>query len=121
MIAAALLALALSAPPPQSAAPLPVAQADARCLAAFSILANRQGTEVQRAAQLGALFFYGKLRGRDPGGDLKTLLTQAATAVGANGEAELRRCGEELRTAGEAMQTVGSAMTAPTPAPTPKR
>lgn len=100
------------------AAPLPPERADARCLAAFGMLVNQSDETVQRAGQLGAVYFYGKLLGRNPGIDLRTAIEAAAKAVGPNAKAELTRCGSELDRAGTTMQAVGSAM-APEPALTP--
>ena len=103
----ALLLLAQAAP----AAPAPSpAQADARCIVAFGSMAGSDTEEVQRAAQLGALYFYGKLLGREPAVDLKAAMTAAATAVTANVRPELLRCGTELQRSGEALRAVGQAL-----------
>lgn len=103
---AALLLLAQAAP----AAAVTPEQADARCIAAFATMASSGKDPVQRAAQLGALYFYGKLIGRNPQLDLQTAMTAAAKAVGGNPRPELTRCGGELEQSGRAMQAVGQAM-----------
>ena len=115
----------------QAAAPAPPGpeRADARCLAALGALASSDKEEAQRAAQLGALYFYGKLLGRNPGIALQAALTEAATAVTPNPRAELARCGQELQRSGSALQAVGAAMRdgapaaplTPSPAPTPRK
>ena len=128
MIAATLLLLAQAAP---AAAPVtpPVSPqvADARCVAAFGILGTDAKDDVVRAAQMGALFFYGKLLGRDPAIDLPAAMVAATGSARGNQKAELARCGAELQRSGEAMQAVGQAMSdagpppaaTPVPAPTP--
>ena len=124
MIAATVLMLvqATATPVPAApAAPISPERGDARCLAAFGLLANEPKPELQRASQMGALFFYGKLLGRNPRIDLRAAMMEAATVAGPQVKAELQRCGGELQRSGEAMQAVGAALagTAPTPTPTP--
>jgi hypothetical protein len=123
MFAAALFALVQAAASP-AAAPVPVSpeRADARCLAAFGMLATDTKADVQRASQMGALFFYGKLVGRNPRVDLKAVMLDAAQTVGPRIQGELQRCGGELQRSGEAMQAVGTALVGSAPAakPTPE-
>lgn len=118
----ALAAAQASATP--TPAPLTPQAADARCVAAFGIMGSDAKEEVQRASQLGALYFYGKLVGRDPGIDLKAAMLAAATAVAPNPKPEVLRCGAELQKSGEAMQAVGASIgaapAAPAPAPAAK-
>ena len=102
---AALLILAQAA----TAAPS-TEQADARCVAAFGAMATSDMAETQRAAQMGALYFYGKLVGRRPGVELKHVLLDATGAVAANPKVELTRCGSELQQAGLTMQAAGEAI-----------
>ena len=130
---AALFALAQAATaPPPIYVPTPVSpeRADARCLAAFGMLASDPKPDVQRASQMGALFFYGKVLGRNPRVDLKAAMLEAAAMPAAQMQGELQRCGGELQRSGEAMQSVGTALAGsapaatpaprPTPAPTPR-
>ena len=117
---AALLALAQATAPVPAASPAVTPErADARCLAAFGLLVKDPKPEVQRASQMGALFFYGKLLGRNPRIDLRAAMLDAATLTGAQAQAELQRCGTELQRSGEAMQAVGAALTGAAPAATP--
>lgn len=122
---AALLILAQAA----TAAPS-TEQADARCVAAFGAMATSDVPDTQRAAQMGALYFYGKLVGRRPGVELKRVLLDATQAVSASPKAELTRCGSELQQAGLTMQAAGEAIAkeagatprpgaTPTPKPSP--
>lgn len=115
---AALLLLAQAAP----AATVTPEQADARCLAAFAAMGSSDREDLQRATQLGALYFYGKLLGRNPGVDLQTVLTGAVAAVGKDFRPELTRCGGELERSGRAMRAAGQAMGGGTaPAAPPKK
>ena len=123
---AALFALAQAAATPAPVtAPISPERADARCLAAFGMLASDPKPDVQRASQMGALFFYGKILGRNPRIDLKGVMLEAATMPAAQLQGELQRCGGELQRSGEAMQSVGAALAgsapaaAPSPRPTP--
>ena len=104
---AMLTALALLAAQASTVTP---EQADARCLTAMGALASSDKEEAQRAAQLAALYFYGKLLGRNPGIALQSVLTEAATAVAPDPKPVLARCGEELKQSGLALQTVGAAI-----------
>lgn len=140
MLAATLLLLAQAAPAARTpAAPIPAAPtpatpslatavspqtADARCMAAFSVLGTDAKTpEILRAAQMGALFFYGKVLGRNPAINLPATMIDAMRTARATQKAELARCGAELQRSGEAMQVVGQATgeagpaLAPAPAP----
>ena len=117
---AALLILAQAAPA-AAAVPLTPERADARCLAAFASLASGTDAGVQRASQLGALYFYGKLVGRNPGLDLKAAMLDASRMVALNTRSELQRCGEEMERSGQALIAVGNALgpNAPAPSATP--
>lgn len=115
--------------PTPSPAPLPTAavatpeQQDERCLAAFAYLAGREG-EAGQAGRTGAMFFYGKLVGRDASVDLAGALRTAAGAIADRIQPELIRCSGELQAAGQAMHVVGQALAgvpAPSNTPTPQR
>jgi hypothetical protein len=117
-VIAVLLLLAQATP----AAMVTPEQADARCIAAFGAMGSNDKEEIRRAAQQGALYFYGKLIGRNPKVDLQAAMTAAATAVGKDFRPELTRCGGELERSGQAMQAAGQAMcggTAPAASPKP--
>jgi hypothetical protein len=125
IIAAAILAQAApvprTAPAPRAtpARPAPVAPpsptneaSDGRCLLAFAAIGSNGTPEQQNAARLGALYFYGKLVGRNPRLDLVPLMRTSAAAVQASAQAEITRCGGELQAAGTAMQAAGQAFEA---------
>lgn len=128
MFTPALLILA-QAPSAPAAAPVALTpeRADARCLTAFGMMASNGQADVQRASQLGALYFYGKLLGRNPAIDLKATMLDAARAVAPDAKGELRRCGAEMEVAGKSMIAVGNALggsapkAAPSPVPAPVR
>jgi hypothetical protein len=105
--------------PPAPAGPVgPTTEAsDGRCLLAFAAIGSNGTPEQQNAARLGALYFYGKLVGRNPRLDLVPLMRSSATAVQAQAQAEITRCGNELQSAGAAMQAAGTAMNGDKPAP----
>ena len=111
----ALLFLAQAAAPAATAP----AQADARCLAVLGAIADSDQPELQRAAQLGALYFFGKLLGRDPAIDLKAAISEAARSVIANPRPEILRCGAELKASGEALKAVGQSLHDVPPPPLP--
>lgn len=98
-------------PPP---APIPVGPtseaSDGRCLIAFATIGSNGTPEQQNAARLGALYFYGKLVGRNPRLDLVSLMKSSAAAVQASAQTEITRCGGELQSAGSAMQAAGNAL-----------
>lgn len=115
---AALLMLAQAVAPP----PVSTEQADARCMAAFALLANTDQPAQKQAATLGVLYYYAKVLGRRPGFDLKSVITSGFRANGANASAELGRCTDEVRAAGERMVAVGRELQAENAAPpTPRK
>jgi hypothetical protein len=118
----ALLQAAAPAPAPALAPAATPEKADARCLAAFAAMAAGGTAEQQRAAQMGGLFFAGKIVGRNPGADARGLAMAAAQEVGTGLSGELTRCGGELGRVGAALQgrPAAAAITAPAPAPTPR-
>ncbi|MGI4731304.1 MAG: hypothetical protein ACRYFW_06105 [Janthinobacterium lividum] len=103
------LALALQAAAPSSAAPptdgSPEA-ADERCLAAFADLTGKPGSA--QAGRYGTLFFYGKLVGRHPGLDLSGVLPAMVADVRAHGREEVARCSREMQTAAQALAAQGN-------------
>lgn len=67
MIAAGALALGLAAGGAAAAQSAePEAQRDLTCMAVFLTIADSADPEMQQAGTVGALFFYGRLQGREP-------------------------------------------------------
>lgn len=105
MIAALLAAGAAQAPAPATEL------SDARCVAAFLVMVDEgKSDDDKQAATVGAVYFAGKLYGRNPNIDLTAALRGAEDEVGNNLKAELTRCGAELTTMGTAMTTAGNAL-----------
>lgn len=128
-LASLLLAQAAPATTP-SPAPAASVQAgneatDTRCLVAFAAIGSQQLTPAQaEAAKLGALYFYGRLVGRNPRIDLAAAMRGAAKPVETQLRPELTRCGGELGAAGGAMQAASRSLATPaaeTPPPTPAK
>lgn len=111
MLLIALAAIAATAQTP--AAAIGDEQGDLRCLATFSyVLSEKKDETTQTQLQMGALYFAGKLFGRNPGIDLTAKMKQAITSFGAQVpiDAELKRCGTEMVTAGDRLMVTGNAL-----------
>ena len=108
-----LLALALAAMP-AAAETLPATEAeDARCLAAISYLIGVGSAEDQQKLTPLAIYFAGKLYGRNPTIDLTaTLKNNLSSATEAELRAAVPRCAADLGRAGQAMQNAGAALSA---------
>ena len=87
-----------------------IEDADARCLGVFSILAGGTDKTNQESGKVGAVYFAGKLRGRNPAIDFETALRRILPALEANIASENQRCFAELRDAGAAMTAAGNAL-----------
>lgn len=100
--ASALLAVSQAARP----APATAAQ-DASCLALFASIAAEPATKDAGAA--GALYFTGKLLGRDPAIDLGATLAVAAPMLTDNARVatEGKRCGAELEAISDTLKAAG--------------
>jgi hypothetical protein len=107
-IVSLVLAPAVSAgqPSPTSAAE----DADARCLGVFSLEADSDDKASQDNGKVGAVYFAGKLRGRNPAVDFETMLRRAIPALEASLASEKVRCFTELRAVGTAMAAAGNAL-----------
>jgi hypothetical protein len=90
--------------------PATTEESDARCLAVFSMAAGGTDTDAQEGGKIGAVFFAGKLRGRNPSVDFETVVRRALPAVEANTTADSARCVAELRAAGTALTAAGAAL-----------
>ena len=113
----------------QAAAPMPVSAetADARCIFIFGFVGAR-GTPAQaEQAKLATMYFYGKLRGRNPGINMGKLLVSTrdqAKRSGIKAQIEGKRCESEFKAAGMAFVSgAAAAKTAPPAnrAPTPRK
>ena len=101
-----MLALAAAASGVQ-AQPAPV-ERDLECLMALSALAGSDDQKTQTAAANAAMFFSGKLFGREPDIDLKArMLSGAKTFDRSTIPATLVRCGEEMKTRGSQLTDAG--------------
>ena len=85
-------------------------ESDARCLAVFSAAAASEDKAAQEGGKTGAIYFAGKLRGRNPSVDFETVLRHAFPALKANPTQESNRCVAELQSMGAAMTTAGEAL-----------
>jgi hypothetical protein len=99
---------ATAAPPPAAASGV---TADARCLMTMAAFTAAKDTNTASTAQLGVLYFAGRIKARDPGYDLGTQLrTVAASMNGQPLQAEANRCGpmvlQVLRELEAAQQTL---------------
>lgn len=107
-----LLALALAL----AAAPIPAVAteaSDARCLASISYLIGIAKEEQSKDLTIVAIYFAGKLYGRNPAIDLTATLKAIVAGASENDlRAEAPRCATELATAGEALQAAGTAISA---------
>lgn len=108
-IGIALLVLGSAAQAGQQA-PATTEDSDARCLAVFSIAAGSDDKEAQEGGKVGAVYFAGKLRGRNPSIDFETALRRVFPALDANATKDRERCVAELRSAGAALTTAGAAL-----------
>jgi hypothetical protein len=104
----ALLAVQAAQPKPLPPAATPE-MADARCLATFSYLIAREPAEKDKA-QLGLIYFAGKLKGRNPGLNFTAILHAAGLQIAASPVGDLKRCAADLATTGNAMVAAGNTL-----------
>lgn len=86
--------------------------ADARCTAAYAILASSTDPKVQQAGILGTAYFVGKLYGRSPGIDVEAILRVVGMDVKRAQQDYLARCGTELQAMGTTLIKAGNALEA---------
>jgi hypothetical protein len=104
IVSAAVLAAVATAA--RAADPAPAA--DVRCLAVASFLAGNADPKVQNAGVLAALYYLGKLDGREPGMDLEARLKEVAMQLSPKDiQSEAVRCGAELGARGKTMNEIG--------------
>jgi hypothetical protein len=112
---AAALSLLLVAGPAAQAADDP-AEADFRCFAAMSQAGGGDTVADDTRAQLasGALYFLGKLDGRDPDLDLENALAERAKTKMKPKQLrrEMARCSAELKSRAQVLQEIGDSLRA---------
>ncbi|MEO5938273.1 MAG: hypothetical protein ABIQ43_04610 [Sphingomonas sp.] len=86
--------------------------ADARCMAAYAILADSKDAKVQQGGIFGTIYFVGKLRGRTPGIDVEAILRVVGNEVKRAHQDFLARCGVEMQTVGATLTAAGNALAA---------
>lgn len=85
---------------------------DLRCLLLTSELISTGTPEQKDAGTKAALYFAGKLLGREPGLDLPAVAKiEIAAMQGADRNAGYMRCGAELQLTGTKLQAAGAALT----------
>lgn len=90
-------------------APASAPASDLRCLAVASILASNSDPNLKNAGVMAALYYLGKLDGREPGLDLEARLKQEFTQLTPQEiQPEGMRCGAELAARGKAMTEIGA-------------
>ncbi len=105
----ALAALALSA----TAAVADETSSDMRCLLAFATGANSSDPTVKSAAQMGVVYFLGRLDGRTPNLDLTSRAKEEIkTMTDADLKAQIQTCGASFSARGHALDVMGSALDA---------
>lgn len=121
MIKPLLTATAFLSAVPLAAQTTPVAPANAtiaitrkddlRCLLLVSELVGSGNAEQKESGTKAALYFAGKLLGREPGLDLSAAAkTEFAAMETMDRNAGFRRCGAELQLAGVKLQAAGAAL-----------
>ena len=113
----------VSAVQAQPAAPSPTTE-DARCLLAMVALSNSTDANQQRIGQSGAVFFAGRIMGREPTFAFTRLKAIAATMNAQTAQTDLQqRCGplfnKSMKDLESALAPPASAAPRPPPAPPP--
>jgi hypothetical protein len=87
--------------------------ADVRCLiVTIKVMAAANTDEIKSSTLAGAMYFMGKLDGRQPGFDLESaVVTQLGTMKPEDIGREGQRCGAELQTRGASLQQIGNDLT----------
>ncbi|WP_375397755.1 hypothetical protein [uncultured Sphingomonas sp.] len=110
-----ILALMLASP----AVDMTAEDADSRCLAAFALVAARKpdagsadpnAAKAIEAGKIGAIYFTGKLLGRNPQIDLEAAMRRVMPALTPVLTDETRRCAVDLQNAGLKLVSVGNAL-----------
>jgi len=117
-----LLAMLAGATPAVAAAPAgssAATAADARCLLTMAALTNTKDANTARSAQIGVVYFAGRLKARDPAFDFTSRLKTVAASLDPKGlPAEVQRCGPMVETA---MKQLDAGLNALAPPPAAKK
>jgi|KBSSwiStaDraftv2_1062776.scaffolds.fasta_scaffold02358_12 hypothetical protein len=117
-----LLAMLAGATPAVAAAPdgpSTATAADARCLLTMAALTNTKDANTARSAQIGVVYFAGRLKARDPAFDFTSRLKTVAASLDPKGlPAEVQRCGPMVETA---MKQLDAGLNALAPPPAAKK
>lgn len=99
-----------------AAAVSPGSEADVRCFISAASLLQSPNNDVRAAAASSALYYLGKLDGRDPDMDLeKVILAEAAKMTSTQLRAETEACGKQLSARGAAVNAIGRKLTITNP------
>lgn len=111
LLAAMPLAAQTPAAPPATARIATTRTEDLRCLLLASELVGTGNAEQKDAGTKAALYYAGKLLGREPNLDLSAVSKIEIVAMATlDREAGLRRCGTELQLTGGKLQAAGAAL-----------
>jgi hypothetical protein len=81
---------------------------DVRCLLAAVAMMNSPNNTIRAAAATSALYYLGRVDGREPHLDLEKLLAQQSQQISPTDlVAESKRCGQELSTRARILSTIG--------------
>ena len=80
---------------------------DLRCLAIMSVIAKSE--QYKSLGVIGAIYFAGKVQGRDPGFDYEAAIVRLAKQMKVAG-GEMRRCAEEATAVAGCMKAIESRM-----------
>lgn len=81
---------------------------DVRCLLAAVGMMNSPSNTIRAAAATSALYYLGRLDGREPGVDLEKLLLEESHRMSADDlTSESRRCGQELSARARVISSIG--------------
>jgi hypothetical protein len=98
--------------PVRTPAASPEAIADVRCLLASVAIMNTPNNTTRAAAATSALYFLGRLDGRDLAMDLENLIRMESQKMSQNDIAsESKRCGRELSARARVVSAIGQQLT----------
>jgi hypothetical protein len=101
-----------------AAAPANASTEDARCLLTMAVLTSAKDAETARSAQMGVVFFAGRLKAREPNYDFTARLKPiAASLTGQNLKPDIERCGPIVQSAMNQLDGALRALSPPEPAP----
>ena len=99
-----------------AAAIAPESTADVRCLISAVSLLQSPNNSVRAAAAASALYYLGRLDGREPGLDLQEIiLAEAGKMTSTQLRVETEACGKELSARGAAIDSIGRKLAVASP------